>query len=491
LKARIGFFSKYPFIVETDTYLPYSVSYRADNIVSVSLKVISPTLRIGQLSDSSTYTIFHSLKNPRDKDKKPISEVYYAVQPDTVATIHPQKRKIDLSSAQYIIDTLLKEKEQVFIRFFNADNRVFQTIHIERIPITPLIQFYRPSHKSDTTKPSLRNPIIHEGEHLEEFTEVDGNIFRVGTKSYLELVFKNLLVNQDSSIEYRLSTSSLNGDWQHTGHFAILRNLKSNTKYRLEVRYSNSTTIKIYTIISKAKWYQKPMIVSVILAIATIILLLIAFISIRIKLNRERKKMEQAQNKLKTIQAQLNPHFIFNALSSIQSLVNSDQKEEANEYLTHFSQVLRGALSNGELTFVTLSSELELIRNYMEIERLRFNFSYDINIDMQHIQPDNIEVPPMLLQPAIENAIIHGIAGKGAEGYIFIELIPAADGFVIRITDNGTWDDSPSKSGFGIPLTQQRITAINEICVGRKIEFTIEKSKSGTSVTFNFINWFA
>lgn len=491
LKARIGFSSKFPFIVETDTYLPYSVSYTANNIVNLHLKVISPVLRIGQLSDKSTYTIFHSLKHPRDKEKKLFSEVYYTVQSDTVEANSPQRLKIDTASSRYIVDTILKEKEQLVIRFFNSGNQLFQTIHIERIPITPLIQFYKPIDKNDTTKFSLREPILQEGKHLEGFAEANGGSLRIGTKTYLELVFKNLLVNQDSSIEYRLSTSKQKGEWQRTGHFTILRNLKSNTRYKLEVRYDSSTAVKKYTVVSKARWYQKPLVLSVILAAAIVITLLIAFISIRLKLSRERKKMEQAQNKLKTIQAQLNPHFIFNALSSIQSLVNSDQKEEANEYLTHFSQVIRGALTNGELAFVTLFSELEFIRDYMEIEKLRFNFSYDINMDIQNIEPENIEVPPMLLQPAIENAIIHGIAGKGTKGHILIDLAPQAAGFVIHITDNGTWDHSPSKSGFGIPLTQQRIAAINEICVDRKIEFNIDKATTGTRVTFNFINWFA
>jgi LytS/YehU family sensor histidine kinase len=336
----------------------------------------------------------------------------------------------------------------------------------------------------------LRRAITQEGKYLEDFTVTGNDQLEIETKSYLELVFKDALLNEDSSIQYRLSTSADKGDWKQTGHFMLLRNLKSNTQYTLEVKYANGDTVNQYSIISEAKWYQKPRSFIWMVVLAFVAALFIGFVSIRMKLNRERKKKEQVQNKLKTIQSQLNPHFIFNALSSIQSLVNNDQKEAANEYLTHFSMVLRGALSNGELSFVSLSSELEFLKNYIEIEKLRFNFSYHISVDINNIEPNNIEVPPMLLQPAIENAILHGISGKGSEGSISIDITTAPNGFVIQISDNGLWDDTPPNNGYGIPLTLQRIAAINEIGEGRKIEHGIRKTKDGTIVSFNFINWF-
>lgn len=198
--------------------------------------------------------------------------------------------------------------------------------------------------------------------------------------------------------------------------------------------------------------------------------------------------MEFFQYKLKSIQSQLNPHFIFNALSSIQSLVNNDEKNLANKYLTNFSNVLRGALKNSEVTFVPVVNELELMRNYLEIEQLRFQFEYNFIIDTT-INLSEIEVPPMLFQPSIENAIKHGGGRKGQTGIIEIQICKMESGFYLSIFDNGEWKKEAEGSGVGISLTKERITSINNLNKERKIEYKLETCSHSTIIYFQFHKW--
>jgi hypothetical protein len=126
LKSRIGYFSQFPFIVETDLYLPHSISYNQNNTVDIYLKVLSPHLRIGLLSDTSTYTSFHSLNHPQSEKAETYREIYYTIHGDTTATNDPYRRKVNDSFSDYILDTILKANQQVRIGFYNLRGQPFK-----------------------------------------------------------------------------------------------------------------------------------------------------------------------------------------------------------------------------------------------------------------------------------------------------------------------------------------------------------------------------
>lgn len=156
---------------------------------------------------------------------------------------------------------------------------------------------------------------------------------------------------------------------------------------------------------------------------------------------RSNKQQQLANNllALKSLRSQMNPHFIFNALNSVNNYIAKNDERSANRYLSEFSTLMRAVLENSEEDFISLSRELELIELYVKLEHSRFTekFDYTINIDKQ-IDAEAFQIPPMLLQPYIENAIWHGLRYKEEKGALSIEIIQKETDLIeIRITDNG------------------------------------------------------
>ncbi len=143
-------------------------------------------------------------------------------------------------------------------------------------------------------------------------------------------------------------------------------------------------------------------------------------------------KLEQS-----AIRAQINPHFIFNCLSSIQSLVNKNDKEHANTYLVHFAQLTRGILRASSEDKIPLEDDIVLLKSYLELEKMRSNnlIEYSINID-DSIDLFDTMVPAMLVQPIVENSLIHGLTKQNEMGMIKIAYLLKDEYILITIEDN-------------------------------------------------------
>jgi len=207
----------------------------------------------------------------------------------------------------------------------------------------------------------------------------------------------------------------------------------------------------------------------------------------KIKISKgEQQKLEQAAIRLQSL---LNPHFTFNALNTIQGLMNTNRIEEANHYLEEFSSLLRKTLSKSHHIYNNLDQELEMMRMYLDLEALRFNFAWNIEVD-ERINPSDIEIPTLLLQPIIENAIKHGLSRLGNKGQLLIscKLNEQNNNFIISVKDNGTWVDKNDNAGYGLSLTKERIQTINKLKTGQSIEFTFD-TQIGTTAILTFRNW--
>lgn len=157
------------------------------------------------------------------------------------------------------------------------------------------------------------------------------------------------------------------------------------------------------------------------IVIVFIILLLVGLLFLRQnKLKNEHKSTLLEQ---KLLRLQMNPHFIFNALSSIHSLMNPKDVKRASEYLGNFSRLLRSSLESSREEYILLEDEISSIKNYLEIQQLRYENKFDYHIDVdREIDLESAILPPMLIQPFIENAIEHGIRHKEDKGNIFIRF---------------------------------------------------------------------
>ncbi|MCW3463552.1 tetratricopeptide repeat-containing sensor histidine kinase [Chitinophaga nivalis] len=145
------------------------------------------------------------------------------------------------------------------------------------------------------------------------------------------------------------------------------------------------------------------------------------------------------QLELRSLRSQMNPHFIFNSLSSIHRYIWSNSQEEASDYLTKFSRLMRLILDNTQHTFVTLNKELESLRLYLDLESLRCNGIFEFAIRVSpDINEEEVLIPPMILQPYVENAIWHGLVHKQAgQGALDISIVLKKRSLVCTVTDNG------------------------------------------------------
>lgn len=212
------------------------------------------------------------------------------------------------------------------------------------------------------------------------------------------------------------------------------------------------------------------------------------FFNIRqMKTVKAEREKEKAQLQLDAVRSQLNPHFLFNALAGIQTLMNTDQTEQANRYLTRFARLTRAVLKRTDL--ISLDEEHNLLDDYLQMEQLRFNFKYEITTD-PNLDLNNIEIPSMLLQPFIENAVKHGIASLNCEGQINIAIFKNDNDLFLRIEDNGKgFDTSKSYEGLGFDLSNKRIALLNKIYKQDPILLSIESKPGKTTITIILTKW--
>jgi len=179
-----------------------------------------------------------------------------------------------------------------------------------------------------------------------------------------------------------------------------------------------------------------------------------------------------AASELQALRAQMNPHFLFNCLNSINSFIIKNEQEKASEYLSKFSKLIRKVLSNSKETKVTLANELEALELYIELEALRFNnkFEYKINLP-ENVEADYLEIPPLIIQPYVENSIWHGLLHKKeGVGKISISIVQKQNLLICTIEDNGVGRDASAnlksksaekRKSFGMSITKERLKYIN------------------------------
>jgi len=211
-----------------------------------------------------------------------------------------------------------------------------------------------------------------------------------------------------------------------------------------------------------------------------LILFLIALLWIQRKRFRSEQKAIVLEQKL--LRAQMNPHFIFNSLYSIQNFIVTEKPDKASIYLSKFAKLVRNILDNSTEEFVPLEKEISTIENYLELQQVRYagKFSYRIDID-DEIDPEIMQIPPMLAQPFIENAIEHGIKHRETLGHIDIRFSLKDRTLVFEVEDDGVGRQkareieiqlNPEHKSMATSLTRERLVNLNRK-LHRKIELEI------------------
>lgn len=226
--------------------------------------------------------------------------------------------------------------------------------------------------------------------------------------------------------------------------------------------------------------------------------LLLVFVSSWLIYKSARKRrLANMELALKSLRSQMNPHFIFNALNSVNNYISKNDERSANKYLSDFSKLMRTVMENSQHEFITLSTELEVLKLYLSLEHSRFKekFDYELNIS-EDIITDQVEVPPMLIQPYIENAVWHGLRYRDTKGFLKVDIkIGKGNVLQVSIEDNGIGRkksqelktvNQKDKISTGMKNTESRLKIINELYKAGMtvlVEDLDNKNNSGTKVT--------
>ena len=242
-------------------------------------------------------------------------------------------------------------------------------------------------------------------------------------------------------------------------------------------------------LISKKNTFNYFLLGSVVLMVLLFVFIVKALYSIKTK----NKKIA-----LQSLRREMNPHFIFNSLNSVNQFISENKELEANKYLTSYSNLMRNMMENSNKDFVTLNNEVEQLKKYLDLEHLRFNekFDYEITID-DALDGDAVLVPNMLLQPHLENAIWHGLRYKEGKGFLKLDFKLKNNMVKVIVDDNGigltkskelkTTNQKVHESR-GMTNTRERISLLNEL-YKKNISLKIsekENPETGTRIEISF-----
>ncbi|HTL07933.1 MAG TPA: histidine kinase, partial [Chitinophagaceae bacterium] len=211
------------------------------------------------------------------------------------------------------------------------------------------------------------------------------------------------------------------------------------------------------------------------LAGLTLAALIIAIILRRIAVIKKESGLQQriAEAEVSALRAQMNPHFIFNCLSAIDNMIETDQKDKATKYLNRFGRLIRSVLDSSKKTLVPLENDIETLMLYLQLEKFRCDdrFTYQLTTDPELLNAD-YKVPPLLVQPYLENAIHHGLLNlENGTGQLQVSISLEGNILVYRIQDNGVGRAAAAQlehrheqehTSYGMSITEERIRKFNK-----------------------------
>lgn len=399
----------------------------------------------------------------------------------------------------------------VDVRLKNS-GKIIATAVVKWQPVKPVIsQIYLPDELNFFLK-RLAHPWTYRQDEAEigkwkknypadqiaRFTYLPKKLIVKPTENNLVFYLNNDLYDKEQ-LEYELvKNDNTITPWKYNdfdNNFIWLKSLAPG-QYLLKMRYTAQRAhVTTYPFEVETPWYQSTWfkIVAGILmaAFGGLILSLLVYFKKKKEAQQELAKKTKLQLELKSIYAQLNPHFIFNALSSIQGLINKQDIQRANNYLSDFARLMRDSLNNSNKDQTSLDKEILTLETYLKLEQLRFGFAYLVNID-KSINIYETEIPSLLLQPLVENAIKHGVSALQDKGEVAINFTRRANDMIVNVRDNGSgFLGNTNATGFGLKLTQDRIKLLNEFAKHQSITFEVKKNApTGADIELTFNNWF-
>ncbi|HEY4148275.1 MAG TPA: histidine kinase [Chitinophagaceae bacterium] len=316
----------------------------------------------------------------------------------------------------------------------------------------------------------------------------------------LSLSYKAPCFHGASGIEFSYELEGADSGWSNASKdnsVSFVRLPPGNYTFRVRARKSNTEwgAPAAFAFTINSPYWERWWFRACILALATALLAFIFRSRIRQVRRKAQVKEQLRELELKALRAQMNPHFIYNALNSIQALVFSNKPEEASLYISKFGRLLRQVLNHSEQPLIPLQEELEALELYIQLEQLRLHVDLQYSIrSAAGIDAEEELVPPLLLQPFAENALWHGLSRKQGEKKLDITVTTEGEWLVICVADNGIGrlaaaGYKPSrthKGSRGMDITGRRLQEYNRVKDGVFIGITdlydAAGAPAGTSV---------
>lgn len=300
----------------------------------------------------------------------------------------------------------------------------------------------------------------------------------------ISFYFDGICLTAPEKVLYSYKLENYDKDWSP---YSDINNTKYDNlppgKYTFKVKSCNNEGIwnvepATFSFIIQSPYYKTWwFLVICVLSVSAIVITVFRIRVSQIK-NKQQAEFEQqveiSKAELKALRAQMNPHFVFNSLNSIQHYILNSKGDEAVKYLNKFAKLIRIILNNSEKPTVTINEDIEALSLYLELEKMRFDnkFDYKITID-ESIDGDYDEIPPMLIQPYLENAILHGINPKEGNGQINISIKVVNQFIKISIADDGigrekskaiqSLQPAARHKSLGMKITKDRVRILNTL----------------------------
>lgn len=340
--------------------------------------------------------------------------------------------------------------------------------------------------------------LVQNVEVINEDTVLQNGAILPSDFNTITFYYRGICLTNPDKVLYQKKLEGLDKDWSAATDEAYIKytNLAPG-KYIFKVRSCNNENVwnKMSTTFSfqikppfyLTWWFILLCVVIVFAGIYLVFMLRVMNIKRRQQEEFERK-VEISKTELKALRSQMNPHFIFNSLNSIQHYIFNAKSDEAIKYLNKFARLVRLILNNSDKPTVTIEEDLEALKLYLELEQMRFEgqFDYEIIVD-ENVDLDYDIMPPLLMQPYVENAIIHGLNTKPDKGKLTIRLSSENNFLICTISDNGIGREKAAEikrtmpykkhQSMGMKITEERLKILNEIN-NSKLSVTITDLKS-------------
>lgn len=377
-----------------------------------------------------------------------------------------------LQGSEFSPNAFLKSKDGfVFFGGFNGFNYFKpEEIHLEDV----------------MPKLIITKVLTNEGEKYRYLTHGDTIHLSHKCKSF-EIEFATLNLLRKNMTKYSYILDNYDKEWKNYSynHRYVDYNKMYPGTYVFKIKAANEVNkwtepIEL-TIIIHPAWYQKGWFkILVLLMLSFVVYIIVRQRNKIVNQKREQKRIineletQMLQLKQKTLQLQMNPHVIFNTLNSIQQYILSNDTNNAVTYLSSFSKLMRRILNNSNERYITLSDEIEALSLYLQLESMRLGNRFNYKIDIApEIDANNIEIAPLIIQPFVENAIIHGLVPKKDDCFLNIKFSKiSGDKILCVVEDNGVGrkyservkqERGASHRSYGMSITKRRLETLTKI----------------------------